>query len=234
MSAPDPTSFTVHAVEALMLVHFRNEPFHNLPLIYQSRIRAAVPGGTCSDHALSFVSAGVRAGLDVSLHSGFIDERKIHRLARVQIGTHRYFADVGNGWPAIKLYPADAAISFRCFGMAFRTEIAGDRVRVFHDRLGKETLQMEIETHCEPDAQIRADIARRFSSGIVYPFSNSIRFSQIVGSRFLFLRGPRLEIYSENEFDCIEGIEEGEVPAVLLEHFGFDIRPFLHDLPPEI
>lgn len=57
---------------------------------------------TSSDHALNFVSAGVRAGLDVSLHSGFIDEQEIHRLARIQIGTRRYFADVGSGWPAIK------------------------------------------------------------------------------------------------------------------------------------
>ena len=69
-----------------------------------------------------------------------------------------------------------------------------------------------------------AAIEARFTSGVEYPFSNSLRFSLIVRERFLFLRGDRLEIYSDNSFELLEEIEESEVPNVLHEYFGFDIQ----------
>jgi hypothetical protein len=36
---------------------------------------------------------------------------KKHRLARVHVGGRVFFADVGDGWPALKLYPADRAVA---------------------------------------------------------------------------------------------------------------------------
>lgn len=220
---------SVHAVEALMLEHFQTEPFHNLHLIYGPQLESVIPGGTCSDKTLSFVAAGVRAGFDVSLHTAFIGGREIHRLARVHIGGRLFFADVGNGWPSLKLYPADREISFRCFGMGFRTEIADGRVSVLHERRGKERLQLEIEVRGRPESEIRAAIAERFRSGIEYPFSNSLRFSLVVGDRFLFLRGDRLEIYQDGSFECLEGIDDTRVLDVLHDHFGYDVRSTLHD-----
>lgn len=214
-------------VEALMLDHFRKEPFHNLRLIYGPQVAAALPGGTCSDKTLSFVAAAKRSGFDVWLHSGLIGGREIHRLARVRIDARTYFADVGNGWPALKLYPIDEEVMVRCFGMGFRTEISAGRVRVFHAKLAREGLPMEIETRCRPEAEIRAEIERRFTSGIVYPFSSSIRFSMVIGDRFLFLRGPRLEIYSEAGFECMDGIEAHQVPQVIRDYFGFDLQPHI-------
>lgn len=209
-----------------MLEHFRTEPFHNLRIIYGSRLESAVPGGTCSDKTLSFVAAGVKAGFDISLHSGFIGGREIHRLARVHIDGRLFFADVGNGWPSMKLYPADREVSYRCFGMGFRTEIAGGRVTVLHEKRGREAVQLEIDVRGRPEAEIRADIDERFSTGIVYPFSNSLRFALIVRNRFLFLRGDRLEIYDDGAFECLEGIDETRVPEVLHGHFGYDMRAF--------
>jgi arylamine N-acetyltransferase len=229
MSGAGRTAESVHAVEALMLEHFRTEPFHNLHLIYGPRLASAVPGGTCSDKTLSFVAASLRAGFDISLHSAFIGEREIHRLARVGIEDRQFFADVGNGWPALQLYPADRETSFRCFGMGFRTEIADGRLSVFHEKRGRESLQLEIDVCGRPESEIRADIEGRFSSGVVYPFSNSLRFSLVVGSRFLFLRGDRLEIYDDGGFECIEGIEDARVPEVLHGHFGFDVRALIRD-----
>ena len=229
MSGASRTAESVQAVEALMLEHFRTEPFHNLHLIYGPRLESAVPGGTCSDKTLSFVTAGVSAGFDISLHSGFIGGREIHRLARVRIGGRLFFADVGNGWPALKLYPADHEISFRCFGMGFRTEIADGRVTVLHEKRGREAVQLEIDVRGRPESEIRADIDGRFSSGVVYPFSNSLRFSQVVGSRFLFLRGDRLEIYCDGGFECLEAIDDARVPDVLHDHFGYDLRALLRD-----
>lgn len=227
MSGASQTAESVQAFEALMLEYFRTEPFHNLHLIYGPRLESAVPGGTCSDKTLSFVAAGVRAGFDISLHSGFIGGREIHRLARVRIGGRLFFADVGNGWPALKLYPADREISYRCFGMGFRTEIANGRVTVLHEKRGREALQLEIDVRGRPESEIRADIERRFSSGIVYPFSNSLRFGLVVGSRFLFLRGDRLEIYYDGGFECLEGIDDTRVPGVLRDYFGYDVQQFL-------
>jgi hypothetical protein len=219
----------VRAVEKLMLEHFRSEPFQNLHLIYGHRLQSAVPGGTCSDKTLSFVSAAVKAGFDVAVHSGFIGGREIHRLARVRIGGRLYFADVGNGWPALRLYPADREISYQCFGMGFRTEIAEGRVVVLHEKRGTESLQLEIDIRGKPEANIKADIEGRFSSAIVYPFSNSLRFSLVVGDRFLFLRGDRLEIYGDTSFECLEGIDDSRVPGVLHEYFGYDVQLLRHD-----
>jgi len=218
---------TVSSVEALMLEKFRTEPFQNLRLLYGERLQSVVPGGTCSDKTLSFLSAAERAGFDVALHSAFISGQEIHRLARVHIGGRVFFADVGNGWPVLRLYPADSEVSFRCFGMGFRTELHGGRLCVFHERRGRESLQLEVEVRGRPEREIRADIERRFSSGVVYPFSHSLRFSRIVGNRFLFLRGDRLEIYSDSSFDEVVGIEPVDVPAVIFHHFGYAIGPLL-------
>ena len=229
MSRAGQTGESVQAVEALMLEHFRTEPFHTLHLIYGPRLKSVVPGGTCSDKTLSFVAAGLRAGLDVSLHSAFIGGQEIHRLARVRVGGELFFADVGNGWPSLKLYPADRAVSYRRFGMGFRTEVTGGRVSVFHEKRGRESLQLEIDVCGKPESEITADIERRFSSGIVYPFEGKLRFSLVVGSRFLFLRGDRLEIYDDGGFECHEGIDDAGVPGVLHEHFGYDVRRVLRD-----
>ena len=229
MSGLENTANAVQRLEALMLEKFRNEPFHNLRLMYGPKVAASLPGGTCSDKTLSFIAAATEAGFDVSLHSGFIDGREIHRLARVRIDGRICFADIGNGWPALRIYPADAEMSFRCFGMEFRTEIGVGRVRIFLSKLERESLQLEIMTRCRPEAEIQAEIERRFTSGIVYPFSNSIRFSQVIDDRFLFLRGSRLEIHSETEFKSIDGIEAPQVPLVIREHFGFDIQPYLDE-----
>ena len=163
------------------------------------------------------------------MHTAFIGGQELHRLARVRVGDELFFADVGNGWPSLKLYPADRTVSFRCFGMGFRTEVADGRVSVFHEKRGRESLQLEIDVCGKSESEIRADIEGRFSSGVVYPFSSSLRFSLVVGGRFLFLRGDRLEIYDDGGFECIEGIDAAGVPEVLHDHFGYDVRWALRD-----
>ena len=217
----------VLAVEALMLEHFRKEPFHNLRLMLGARSPCGIPGGTCSDKAVSFVSAAGNAGFDASLHSGSIGGREIHRLARIRIGDRLFFADVGNGWPALKLYPADCEVSYPCFGMRFRTEIADGRVAVFHEKRCRESLQLEINVRGRSEEDVRADVEGRFTSGIVYPFSHSLRFSMVVGRRFLFLRGDRLEIYSDSGFESVEGITPRRLPDVLRDYFGYAVEESL-------
>lgn len=213
---------SVERAEALMLGHFRRMPFHNLPLICEPLARP-LPGGTCSDLTLSFVADCRRAGLDAALHSGFINGEEVHRLARLRIEGRDYFADVGNGWPSLRLYPAEQETSYRCFGMRFRTQLEGGRVRVFHRKSGKESLQLEIEVRGRPESEIRQAIEKRFSSGIVYPFGNGIRLSRIVGNRFLFLRDDRLESFSDLDVSIYPGIDDADLPKVIRNRFGYDV-----------
>lgn len=218
MSTP---SMTILAAEALMLEKFRSEPFHNLRLLYGEQM-AAVPGGTCSDKTLNFLRAARRAGFEVALHSAHIDGEEKHRLARVHIDGRPFFADVGNGWPALRLYPSDREVAFRCFGIGFRTEVTNGRVSVFCERRGRETLQLEVEVRGRPEHEILEAIERRFTSGVTYPFSNHLRFSQIVGHRFLFLRGNQLEIHAEEVFQEV-AVDEADLRRVLREYFRQDL-----------
>ena len=216
----------VDAFEALMLDHFRTEPFHNLRFIYGPSLTPDVRGGTCFYKTRSIIDAGKKAGFDVFWHAGVIRVQEaewIHWVTRLHVGGRAFFADMGNGWPSVKLYPADRAVSYRCFGMGFRTEIANGRVTVFHEKHGREALQLEIDVRPRPEPEVLADIERRSSLGDVYPI-NSLRFSQVVGDRFLFLRGDRLEIYGDQGFECVEGIEEARVPRILRDYFGLDVN----------
>lgn len=224
MSERATTRATVKEVELLVVEKFRTEPFHNLYLRYGYPQASLDWGGTCSDKTISFLEALRAIGVTSSLHSGFIDGREIHRLVKLFIGDSAYFADVGNGWPAIKLYPLDRGVSYGCFGMTFRTEIQGRRMVVFNTRNGVERRQVEIDFDGKPEAQILEDIAARFDGRVEYPFSKGVRFSQIVGDRFLFLRDTRLEIYSEGApLEVIDGLHEELLPSTLYQYFGFDI-----------
>lgn len=214
-------------VEALMLEKYKTEPFHNLYLLYGIKPPSLSFGGTCSDKTLSFLAALKQAGFDAFLHSGFIDGKEIHRLVRVSLDKKIFFADIGNGWPALRLYPLDQEVLFHFFGMEFRTKIEGKYITIFHKRNGKEFRQLEIDTHGKSEIEIQADIDARFDSGIVYPFSKSLRFSLVVENRFLFLRGERLEIYSDDGCEVVVGFEENQVPSLIMEYFRYDIASLL-------
>ena len=213
-------------LEALIMHHFKTEPFHNLPMIFGEHLRGHVPGGTCSDKTLSFIKDATAEGFDASLHSAKIGGREIHRLARLCIDDHVYFVDIGNGWPSIKPYPAHVEVFYRCFNMRFRTEIRDQTIDVFHQRNGRDIVQMQIDINPRLAQDIMKDVTNRFDSGIVYPFTNSVRFSKIVGDRFLFLRGEHLEIYRENCFDRISALQRTDVFDVLKKYFNINATTF--------
>ena len=225
MNTHAPLFDSNRAIETLMLDKFRTEPFHNLRLMYGHGAAALVPGGTCSDKTLSFVDAARKAGHDVGLHSARIDGEEKHRLARLNVKGRSVFADVGNGWPALMLYPADQNVAFRCYGVGFRTEISGTSMSVFCERRGRETLQLVVDVCPISERKILDDIKHRDDPIHKYPFGSSIRFSQVVGDQFLFLRGDRLEIHSENSFKVVAGFPPEDVSRMILEHFGFNIAP---------
>ncbi len=220
----------IDTIEALMLEKYKTEPFHNLYLHYGKQPSTFEYGGTCSDKTQSFIEAAKSIGFDARLHTGFIRGQEIHRLARIEIGERIYFADVGNGWPALKLYPADEEISYRCFDMGFRTEISEQRIRIYHSRYGKEeSLQLEIDLCCRMESEIKAKIGERFTSNIDYPFKDKLRFSLIVDDTFIFLRDDQLEIYSDDN-TVIKEVDKHQLVSVVKENFGYDLRPYLSQL----
>lgn len=212
-------------IQQLMYKHFDTIPFHNLDLLYGRPLQGGIPGGTCSDKTLAFLNDLKKHNVNAQLHTAFIGGQEIHRLVRLDIEGRVFFADVGNGWPALNLFPADKGVSFECFGMTYRSVVTENWVRIFHQRQGKESLQMEINVTPKSEAEIQEQINSRYTSGIEYPFSTSLRFSLIVGNAFLFLRGNRLERYSMDSFSTLE-LREKEIPSAINSEFGFDVSSY--------
>lgn len=217
----------IRLIEQLLHKHFCTIPFHNLNLLYGSPLISAIPGGTCSDKTLAFLADARELGADVALHTANIGGKEIHRLVRVNINKHTYFADVGNGWPTLHLLPSHQEVRFECYGMQYRTEIIKNWVRVFHERQGKETLQLEINTIPRSEQEILDQIKLRYSSGVSYPFSQSLRFSQTVGNEFLFLRDTSLERYSKKGF-TVEYLTKEKIPETIKQEFGHDVSSYFN------
>lgn len=216
---------TVQLAQQILLDKFEKEPFHNLYLLNNMEPKTTAYGGTCSDKTLSYLTAAKADGLHAHLHSARIGGQEIHRLVRLEINNQRYFADVGNGWPSIQLFSAATSIEYACYGMRFRTRIKNGVITIYHRKRGIEKLQMEIDIAAKPEAEIRHAIVNRFSSNLSYPFSDQLRFSMVVGKRFLFIRDTHLEIYSSSGYEEISNISIRNIKKVVLEYFGYDIKP---------
>ncbi|NQY54719.1 MAG: hypothetical protein HRT42_14245, partial [Campylobacteraceae bacterium] len=94
-------------VEKIILDSFKQEPFHNLYFKYNILPTSFKFGGTCSDKALSVYTILKENNIEVTLHSSFINNIESHRLLKVYIEGKYYFADVGNAWPSVRMFPVD-------------------------------------------------------------------------------------------------------------------------------
>ncbi|MGP5133862.1 hypothetical protein ACTXKV_06440 [Psychrobacter cibarius] len=216
---------TVHLAQQILLDKFKQEPFHNLYLLNNVHPATMAYGGTCSDKALSYLDATKAVGLDAYLHSARIGGKDIHRLVRLEINNQRYFADIGNGWPSIQLIPAATPILYECYGMRFRTTIENDVITVYHRKRNVEKKQMEIDIAAKSETEIYHSIENRFSADIIYPFSSQLRFSMVVGKRFLSIRDTQLEIYSNSGYEEVLNISMSNLRDVIEGYFGYDIKP---------
>lgn len=213
---------SIYLAEKILLEKFQQEPFHNFYLLNNIQPTTTKFGGTCSDKALSYLKSVKTAGLKAYLHTARIGGEEIHQLVRLEINNQRYFADVGNGWPSIQLYPAFKPVLYECYGMRFRTTIENNVLKIFHFKRGVEKLQMEIDIKEKSEKTIQKSIARRFSSGVVYPFSNQLRFSMVVDQRFLFIRNTTLEIYSNNYYEEVPHINITDLKKIIMTYFKYD------------
>lgn len=217
---------SVCLAQQILLDKFRQEPFHNLYLLNNIKPVESKYGGTCSDKTLSYLSDARAAGLDAYLHSARIGGQEIHRLVRLEIQNKRYFADIGNGWPSLQLFPATTPVNYECYGMCYRTEIEDQVMKVYHTKRGVEKLQMELDLEEKPEDAIYQSISQRFSSDIQYPFSQQRRFSMVVGDRFLFIRDTRLEVYT-SERDYLRIQVSGNLRDFIQNYFNYDIGPII-------
>ncbi len=215
----------IDKVEQLLLEHFRTKPFHNLNFLCKPNPTVSIPGGTCSDKSQEFLGDLLTLGVDAFLHSAFIDGREIHRLVRIIINGQTYFADVGNGWPTLRLLPSFKEIEFECFKIKYRTQITDNKMKVFQQRHDNECLQLEIDMKPRSEEEIHDQIKSRYNSEHHYPFSDSIRFSMIVDNEFLFLRGDHLKRYSHTGFTTTK-IDEDKIEETVKQAFGYDINGY--------
>jgi hypothetical protein len=84
---------------------------------------------------------------------------------------------------------------------------------------------MEIDIEEKSEDEIRQGITTRFSSNITYPFSNQLRFSMVVGERFLFIRDTKLEIYSFGSYKEVSDINMSNLQNLIDKYFNYDITP---------
>jgi len=225
----------IRIAESVLHEKFVTEPFHSLYHLYglaNTQNLDLSYGGTCSDKALSYIQALQKEHITAGIHSACIGGKPIHRVVRIVINEQVYFADPGNGWPAIKLYPAFCSSMFQCFGMTFRSKLIrnqakGDMLIVYHNKNGQEKEQMRINTTPQSQQQIEQQIHDRFKPDKLYPFSHKLRFSRVKGEQFLFLRGGELSIYSAFQATKKHPVNTNNLQQVIKTHFQFDIRPIL-------
>jgi arylamine N-acetyltransferase len=218
----------IRLAESILLDKFQQEPFHNLYRVHGIEPKDQRLGGTCSDKTLSYLTSIEAAGLKGFLHAARIGDQMNHRLVRLEIQGQNFFADIGNGWPSLRLYPSHHCIDYSCFGMRFRSEIFDDVIKIYHTRNGKESLQMEFDKNPQCQISINDQILNRFKTGTSYPFDKGLRFSMIVDQQFLFIRDSSLEIYREGGFERIEGICPNDLNDVVKRYFNFDLNAIIN------
>lgn len=213
----------IKRAEAILLEKFKTEPFHNFNRLKETSRFSECIGGTCSDKTMSYLKALEQNGIHGYLHTAIIRKQFNHQLARIEYKGNSYFADVGNGWPSIFLYPSDKEVNYMCYGMEFRTEIQDEQIKIFHTRNGRETIQMEFNRNPQPQKLIKKKIECRFSNDIHYPFDAGLRFSLVVEDQFIFIRDSNIYIYSNKGLKIIAGVTMINFQNIVKEYFSFNL-----------
>jgi len=213
---------TLEIAESILMEKFRTEPFHNFHRLKETENFSSC-GGTCSDKTKSYIRALHENGIKANLHTALIDNKYNHQIARIEFEGHSCFADAGNGWPSIYLYPDNKEVNYRCYGMSFRSEIYNDTIKIFHTRNNIEKLQMEFNRIPQSQELVKKNMNRRFTNNTEYPFDMGIRFSMVVADRFLFIRNNELQIYSDTEYSSFDIVSPNNLSDIIKEHYYFTI-----------
>lgn len=215
----------INKIERLLLDEFCESPFHNLYYLGYCKPEESGWGGTCSDKVLLFKNKLASYGIKASLHCALINGQEMHRLLALDIEGVIYFADVGNGWPSIRLFSSQFETSYTAFGITYKSRLRGDFLEVYQIKAGKQSLSVVIPLKLQDERQVYDAIEARFDGTTRYPFDNSVRFSQVVGDSFIFLKGRLLRIYNEDKpVQIIELSSEGRLLEVIEVFFNADLK----------
>ncbi|TNC84179.1 MAG: hypothetical protein CSH37_11875 [Thalassolituus sp.] len=219
-------SSVMDRVHQLMLDEFRSVPFHNLFYLGLCQAgRADSPiGGTCSDKVLHFRDRLSARGIQARLHSAFINGQNCHRVLVLDLEGERYFADVGNGWPSVRLFPAERDSSYSAYGIEFLSYRNGDWLNIYHRKEGRSSLSVRIPLTLMEEEQVELAIQNRFDGATGYPFDDGIRFAQVLGDAFVFLKRDRLRIFrAYRDVETIALPEWRDQIAALETRFGITL-----------
>ena len=112
----------------------RQVPFHNLFYLYDIVIPPSHYGGTCTDRTKHFKQIidekYTGCGITTAYHRACIGDKETHTILKITIGDRIYFADVGMGFPLMRLIPADTDLSYQAMGITFQSLIDGEYIVV--------------------------------------------------------------------------------------------------------
>lgn len=185
----------VAEVERLMLDEFRQHPFHNLFFLGLFEEDGALAGGTCSEKTLAFQATLQQQGIPARLHQAVIQGQECHRLLSVKLGQELFYCDIGNGWPSIRLFPAFRDSAYTAYGIGFEGKVEAQGLAIWQTTNGHRVNSIFIPHEARPESEIQQAIEQRFSSGITYPFAQKLRFAQVIGEEFVFLRDCSLQSF---------------------------------------
>lgn len=219
-------------VEQIIYELFKTEPFHNLYQYYQLPFPkyGLRDGGTCSVKTLSGqrrLARLQRHHIHSQLHNGIVhfnNQSCDHRLLKITLQDKIYFADIGNGWPSIKLFPADKIFKFHCYGIHFHSRPCNNCLKIYQTRNGKFFHSLTIPFLSPSKFFISKQINQHFHE--IRSLNKEIRFAQIIGNHFLTLRGDILHTYHKGKKQALD--LSGRPLADILHHnFRFDLENFL-------
>jgi len=220
---------TLENIEALLLREFETVPFHNLFMLNNISKAPSALGGTCSDKVLHFKNVLADNGIISNLHSAFINGVECHRMLSTQINDQTYFIDVGSGWASTKLFPAFAPIEYSVYGMTFKTQIYADNIVVFHKTDFEYKTMIKIPLKTKSEVVILEEINNRFTDTSIYPFQNSLRFSQVKDNSFYFIKGDTLRIYNDEKQTKMK-LSAEEIFNIIQDVFLFDLTKMKSNL----
>jgi len=212
-------------IEAIILEKFESEPFHNLYFINECKPSTYSFGGTCTDKVLSMYEELRLRDYECYMHVSLVKDRPLHFVVRIVLEDGVYFADVGNGWPTRHLFSADGNTSYSSYGIEFESILREQFLDIYNTRKGIRRLSTSIPLIAQDDAEAQTKIKHRFE--MEYPFSDGLRFAQVVEGRFLFLRDLTLSIYSpgNNSPENIK-LSPEQVGLMLSTQFQFDLEAY--------
>ena len=225
----------LNSIEQTIYKIFEDEPFHNL---YQ-RYGLAFPkyrmddGGSCSVKSLSAQRRLLNlthCNIATELHDSIVHfNNHSYRHLVLKITHHGciYFADIGNGWPAIKLFPTSHNIKFHCAGIGFYSKLYRKIIKIYQARDGKSFHYLTIPLTTKSEFHSKRQINEHFNHFNENRAPNKeLRFAQIIDNQFLFLRGNQINVYHE-DYKKKYDISSKPIAEVLEKYFRFQLEEFL-------